>query len=155
MRVLVGLAVCWAMFAAVGCGSGASDASSQEAQRAARQARIVVERDRRQAHRAAARAHHQAERRRARREAARRRAKAEAARVEAQERERIEAEESEESEASECDPNYAGACLDPSAYDYDCAGGSGDGPDYTGPVTVVGEDHYGLDSDGDGSGCES
>src|SRR4051795_3985216 len=24
-----------------------------------------------------------------------------------------------------CDPNYAGACLDPNSYDYDCAGGSG------------------------------
>jgi hypothetical protein len=58
-------------------------------------------------------------------------------------------------EASACDPNYAGACLDPNAYDYDCAGGSGDGPDYTGTVTVVGEDHYGLDADGDGVGCES
>jgi hypothetical protein len=29
---------------------------------------------------------------------------------------------------SECDPNYEGACLDPNASDYDCAGGSGDGP---------------------------
>lgn len=155
MRVLVGLAVCCAMFAAAGCGSGADDASSQEAQRTARRARIAVERDHRQARRAVARAHRQAARRRVRKEAARRRARAEAARVEAQERDRIEAEESEEAEASECDPNYAGACLDPSVYDYDCAGGSGDGPDYTGPVTVVGEDHYGLDSDGDGSGCES
>jgi hypothetical protein len=56
--------------------------------------------------------------------------------------------------SSECDPNYAGACLDPTASDYDCAGGSGDGPEYTGTVTVVGEDHYGLDADGDGIGCE-
>jgi len=55
---------------------------------------------------------------------------------------------------SECDPNYSGACLDPNAVDYDCAGGSGNGPQYTGPVTVVGEDHYGLDADGDGRGCE-
>jgi hypothetical protein len=53
-----------------------------------------------------------------------------------------------------CDPNYAGACLDPSSPDYDCAGGSGDGPDYTGYVRVVGSDHYGLDADGDGVGCE-
>jgi hypothetical protein len=53
-----------------------------------------------------------------------------------------------------CDPNYAGACLDPNAYDYDCAGGSGDGPKYTGPVQVVGEDVYGLDRDGDGTGCD-
>ncbi len=53
-----------------------------------------------------------------------------------------------------CDPNYSGACLDPNAYDYDCAGGEGNGPDYTGTVTVVGEDHYGLDRDGDRTGCE-
>jgi hypothetical protein len=53
-----------------------------------------------------------------------------------------------------CDPNYAGACLDPSSADYDCAGGSGNGPDYTGYVRVVGTDHYGLDADGDGVACE-
>ncbi len=56
--------------------------------------------------------------------------------------------------ASDCDPNYTGACLDPNASDYDCKGGSGDGPEYTGPVTVVGDDHYDLDRDGDGAGCE-
>jgi hypothetical protein len=54
----------------------------------------------------------------------------------------------------DCDPNYEGACLDPNSTDYDCEGGSGDGPDYTGPVTVVGDDHFGLDRDGDGSACE-
>lgn len=53
-----------------------------------------------------------------------------------------------------CDPSYSGACLDPSSSDYDCEGGSGDGPDYTGPVTVVGADHFGLDRDGDGAACE-
>jgi hypothetical protein len=53
-----------------------------------------------------------------------------------------------------CDPNYAGACLDPNAYDYDCEGGEGNGPEYTGRVTVVGADHYDLDRDGDGKGCE-
>lgn len=58
-------------------------------------------------------------------------------------------------DSPECDPNYAGACLDPNAVDYDCRGGSGDGPLYTGRVTVVGSDHYGLDRDGDGVGCES
>ena len=52
-----------------------------------------------------------------------------------------------------CDRNYSG-CLDPSASDYDCAGGSGDGPRYTGRVEVLGNDHYGLDNDGDGVGCE-
>jgi hypothetical protein len=54
-----------------------------------------------------------------------------------------------------CDPSYSGACLDPNASDYDCAGGSGDGPLYTGPVQVVGDDHYDLDRDGDGLACES
>jgi hypothetical protein len=54
-----------------------------------------------------------------------------------------------------CDPNYQGACLDPSAFDYDCLGGSGDGPRYTGRVVMVGYDHFGLDADGDGIGCES
>jgi hypothetical protein len=53
-----------------------------------------------------------------------------------------------------CDPKYKGACLDPNASDYDCAGGSGDGPEYTGRVEIVGSDHYGLDADGDGLGCE-
>ena len=59
-----------------------------------------------------------------------------------------------EEAASECDPNYSG-CLSPTASDYDCEGGSGDGPEYTGTVSVTGEDHYGLDSDSDGVGCES
>ena len=54
-----------------------------------------------------------------------------------------------------CHPSYEGACLDPSSPDYDCEGGSGDGPDYTGPVRVVGDDPYGLDRDGDGYACES
>jgi hypothetical protein len=46
-------------------------------------------------------------------------------------------------------------CLDPNAVDYDCEGGSGNGPLYTGTVEVLGVDHYGLDGDGDGIGCES
>ncbi len=58
------------------------------------------------------------------------------------------------SDGGGCDPSYEGACLDPSAGDYDCAGGRGDGPKYTGPVTVVGDDHFGLDRDGDGRACE-
>lgn len=92
---------------------------------------------------------------------ARRRHQAEARQLQAEEAERAAAEEAEaqeaaaEEEASACDPNYAGACLDPYASDYDCEGGSGNGPDYTGTVTVVGEDHYGLDADGDGIGCEA
>jgi hypothetical protein len=57
-------------------------------------------------------------------------------------------------EDTACDPSYEGECLDPSASDYDCVGGSGDGPEYTGTVSVVGDDHFGLDRDGDGIGCE-
>jgi hypothetical protein len=55
----------------------------------------------------------------------------------------------------DCDPSYDGACLDASASDYDCEGGTGDGPEYTGTVTVIGDDHFGLDRDGDGIACES
>jgi len=45
-------------------------------------------------------------------------------------------------------------CLPPGS-DVDCAGGSGNGPRYVnGPVYVNGSDPYGLDSDGDGVGCE-
>jgi hypothetical protein len=52
-----------------------------------------------------------------------------------------------------CDPNYSG-CV-PIASDVDCAGGSGNGPAYTGPVQVIVSDIYDLDSDGDGTACES
>jgi uncharacterized protein DUF2510 len=56
--------------------------------------------------------------------------------------------------ASGCDPNYS-PCV-PIASDVDCANGSGNGPAYVnGPVTVIGQDIYGLDSNGDGIGCES
>jgi hypothetical protein len=56
--------------------------------------------------------------------------------------------------SSSCDPNYSGPCV-PVASDVDCAGGSGNGPAYvSGPVTVVGDDIYGLDRDGNGTGCE-
>jgi hypothetical protein len=52
-----------------------------------------------------------------------------------------------------CDGNYTG-CV-PIASDVDCQGGTGNGPAYVaGPVQVVGSDVYGLDSDGDGVGCE-
>jgi hypothetical protein len=53
-----------------------------------------------------------------------------------------------------CHPSYKGECLKSDASDYDCAGGSGDGPEYAGPVEVVGSDDYGLDRDGDGYACE-
>lgn len=60
-----------------------------------------------------------------------------------------------ESTESDCDPNYSGACLKPDSPDYDCEGGSGDGPDYTGQVSVVGSDPYDLDRDGDGIACDT
>jgi len=139
-----------------GCGS--EDESTTEAQGASQQLvkrriRVAAARQRhRQEHRAEVRAHREAIRRHTRRAAARERLREENEAIEAEE-ERA-AEEAESAESSECDPNYSGACLDPYSSDYDCEGGSGDGPDYTGPVSVVGEDHYGLDSDNDGYACE-
>jgi hypothetical protein len=53
---------------------------------------------------------------------------------------------------SDCHPSYE-PCL-PIVSDVDCAGGSGDGPVYTGRVNVIGPDEYDLDRDGDGVGCE-
>lgn len=54
----------------------------------------------------------------------------------------------------QCHPSYEGACV-PIASDVDCAGGSGNGPEYVrGPVRVVGPDEYDLDRDGDGVACE-
>ena len=58
-------------------------------------------------------------------------------------------------QTSSCHPSYVGVCLKTNAGDYDCAGGSGNGPNYVqGPFQVVGYDEFGLDSDGDGIGCE-
>lgn len=54
-----------------------------------------------------------------------------------------------------CDSNYEGACLNPDASDYDCEGGEGDGPEYTGTVRVVGDDPFDLDRDGDGVACDA
>jgi hypothetical protein len=52
-----------------------------------------------------------------------------------------------------CTPGYT-PCL-PRASDYDCRGGSGDGPKYVdGPVRVTGSDPYDLDRDHDGVGCD-
>lgn len=54
-----------------------------------------------------------------------------------------------------CDPSYPDVCLDPNAVDYDCAGGSGNGPRYVeGPIRVRPPDPFDLDGDGDGWGCE-
>ena len=55
----------------------------------------------------------------------------------------------------QCDSNYAGACV-PIAREVDCQGKGGNGPAYVqGPVTVIGNDIYELDRDGDGVACES
>jgi beta-lactam-binding protein with PASTA domain len=54
-----------------------------------------------------------------------------------------------------CDPSYPDVCLNPNAEDYDCAGGSGNGPLYVeGPISVSPPDPFGLDADDDGVGCE-
>jgi endonuclease YncB( thermonuclease family) len=56
-----------------------------------------------------------------------------------------------------CTPGYSPCLVDHGGADYDCAGGSGNGPYYTQPgvtYSVTGSDPYGLDRDGDGSGCE-
>jgi resuscitation-promoting factor RpfB len=58
------------------------------------------------------------------------------------------------SESRSCTPGYS-PCLPP-ASDYDCAGGSGNGPEYVEEtVRVTGADPYDQDRDGDGVGCES
>ena len=51
-----------------------------------------------------------------------------------------------------CTPGYS-PCLPP-ASDYDCEGGSGDGPKHTGEVQVTGSDPYELDDNNNGIGCE-
>jgi hypothetical protein len=52
-----------------------------------------------------------------------------------------------------CTAGYS-PCIPPGP-DVDCRAGSGNGPRYVdGPVRVSGSDPYGLDSDGDGVGCE-
>lgn len=55
--------------------------------------------------------------------------------------------------SSNCHSGYSG-CLKMNAGDYDCAGGSGNGPNYTGSVRVYGSDPFDLDRDNDGWGCE-
>ena len=60
--------------------------------------------------------------------------------------------------SSNCTPGYAPCLVDHGGADYDCAGGSGNGPYFTAPgitYTVSGSDPYDLDADGDGQGCES
>ena len=58
--------------------------------------------------------------------------------------------------ARNCDPAYPDVCLHDGIGDYDCAGGSGNGPNYvSGPIRVRSPDPFRLDADGDGVGCES
>lgn len=142
------------LLAGTGCGGsnttaaqdGAQQRTRQQAQRQAAKRRVVLR------HRAKTRARHAVARARVRK--AHRAEIREIHAEEAEARQQAIAEEVASEEESECDPNYSGACLNPNSSDYDCEGGSGNGPDYTGTVTVVGEDHYGLDADGDGIGCE-
>jgi hypothetical protein len=59
--------------------------------------------------------------------------------------------------SSNCTPGYSPCLVYHGGADYDCAGGSGDGPYYTEPgrtYRVTGSDPYGLDADNDGYGCE-
>jgi beta-lactam-binding protein with PASTA domain len=58
--------------------------------------------------------------------------------------------------APNCDPSYPDVCLDPAVEDYDCANGSGNGPEYVeGPIRVRPPDPFDLDGNGDGVGCEN
>jgi PASTA domain len=56
-----------------------------------------------------------------------------------------------------CDPAYPDVCLHQGIGDYECAGGSGNGPNYVeGPLRVFPPDPFDLDgNDNDGIGCES
>jgi hypothetical protein len=54
--------------------------------------------------------------------------------------------------ANDCHPSYD-TCV-PIASDVDCEGGSGNGPEFTGTVRVIGPDEYDLDRDGDGVACD-
>src|ERR687894_720155 len=57
-----------------------------------------------------------------------------------------------QSAASQCNPHYSGACVPIDRGDVNCAGGTGNGPEYVqGPVYVVGQDIYGLDATAMGS----
>jgi hypothetical protein len=133
--------------------SQSSDSAAvREARREARRERVRLRREREQLKREQAAARRARARVRRARAAARR--ERELQRAAAAEQAAPEPDPQVESAAANCHPSYD-PCLDPNASDYDCEGGSGDGPMYTGFVTVTGPDDYGLDSDGDGTGCES
>ena len=56
----------------------------------------------------------------------------------------------------DCTPGYDPCLPDFGAgTDYDCVGGPGDGPYYSGKVSVWGFDPYKLDADKNGLGCEA
>ena len=63
---------------------------------------------------------------------------------------------STEAQAAGCHPSYRGVCLKTGIGDYDCGGGSGNGPNYVYKKNfrVVGPDVFRLDADHDGRGCE-
>ncbi|MBN1607678.1 MAG: hypothetical protein JW940_13660 [Polyangiaceae bacterium] len=135
----------------VGCStddaSSSADAVARDAAQSAKRAREKVEANvERVAARLARRAEAVARRKRERRLEAQ--ALADRTEENAPEPDRVEPEAVES-----CHPDYD-PCLDPNAYDYDCGGGEGNGPEYTGQVTVTGADPYELDSDDDGLGCE-
>ena len=55
---------------------------------------------------------------------------------------------------SNCNPSYPDICLQDGIGDYDCAGGSGNGPNYIeGQFRVLPPDPFELDRDKDGIGC--
>jgi hypothetical protein len=123
-------------------------ATAARLQRAERRAARLEQRRRAEERR---RARLAAEGRRERREAREQRALLLAQERELERQQKLEA---AAAESSDCHSSYEGACLDPNASDYDCEGGSGDGPMYTGTVTVVGPDDYDLERDGDGIACD-
>lgn len=155
-HILFAVLAAAALLIAPGCGDSAGSSDAGTGRSDAVQARLQREAARRAARRHSARLRREARQAARRRQARHRAAEAPAAEQrEARVRAEAEAAEAEEETASSCDPNYSGACLDPAASDYDCEGGSGDGPYYTGEVTVIGSDPHGLDSDSDGIGCEA
>jgi hypothetical protein len=130
-----------------------ADAAARRARREALRERARLRRERAELRReraAARRARAQARQERA----AARRERERQAELAAEAAAAAEAEPEPQTGGANCHPSYD-PCLDPNASDYDCEGGSGDGPEYTGLVTVKGPDEYDLDRDGDGTGCDS
>jgi hypothetical protein len=149
--VCLAVALSASTLGADGCaGDSGSQAGSDEF---SGKAQFASKQERRAEKRRAAR--QRAARRRERRRAARRREERQRQREQQRARDQQKAARpAPEPAQSDCDPNYKGACLDPNASDYDCEGGSGDGPEYTGTVTVVGDDHYDLNRDDDNVACD-